>query len=54
MRIISAWFDPAYPAFYGQIAQLVEQWIEDPRVGGSIPSLATLSPQRRIMDSLSS
>ncbi len=28
----------------GQIAQLVEQGIENPRVGGSIPSLATISP----------
>ncbi len=28
--------------FYGQIAQLVEQRIENPRVGGSIPSLATM------------
>ena len=26
---------------YGQIAQLVEQRTENPRVGGSIPSLAT-------------
>ena len=26
---------------YGQIAQLVEQGTENPRVGGSIPSLAT-------------
>ena len=26
----------------GQIAQLVEQGIENPRVGGSIPSLATM------------
>ncbi len=26
----------------GQIAQLVEQGIENPRVGGSIPSLATI------------
>ena len=26
----------------GQIAQLVEQRIENPRVGGSIPSLATM------------
>ena len=25
----------------GQVAQLVEQRIENPRVGGSIPSLAT-------------
>ena len=28
----------------GQIAQLVEQRTENPRVGGSIPSLTTLSP----------
>ena len=27
----------------GQVAQLVEQGIENPRVGGSIPSLATTS-----------
>ena len=27
--------------FYGQIAQLVEQRTENPRVGGSNPSLAT-------------
>ncbi len=26
---------------FGQVAQLVEQGIENPRVGGSIPSLAT-------------
>jgi hypothetical protein len=26
---------------HGQVAQLVEQRIENPRVGGSIPSLAT-------------
>lgn len=26
----------------GQVAQLVEQGIENPRVGGSIPSLATI------------
>lgn len=26
----------------GSIAQLVEQWIEDPRVGGSNPSRATI------------
>lgn len=25
----------------GEIAQLVEQWLEEPRVLGSIPSLAT-------------
>src|SRR5580658_1401520 len=28
---------------YGQVAQLVEQRTENPRVGGSIPSLATIS-----------
>ena len=26
---------------HGQVAQLVEQWTENPRVGGSIPPLAT-------------
>ena len=25
-----------------QVAQLVEQWIENPRVGGSIPPLGTM------------
>ncbi len=29
---------------HGQVAQLVEQGIENPRVGGSIPSLATTFP----------
>ena len=29
--------------YLGQIAQLVEQGIENPCVGGSIPSLATIS-----------
>ena len=28
----------------GQIAQLVEQRTENPRVGGSIPPLATINP----------
>ena len=28
---------------FGQVAQLVEQRTENPRVGGSIPSLATIS-----------
>ena len=28
---------------FGQVAQLVEQRTENPRVGGSIPSLAILS-----------
>jgi hypothetical protein len=27
---------------FGQVAQLVEQRIENPRVGGSIPPLATI------------
>ena len=31
------------PTLVGQIAQLVEQRIVNPRVGGSIPSLATIS-----------
>ena len=26
---------------FGQVAQLVEQWTENPCVGGSIPSLST-------------
>jgi hypothetical protein len=30
------------PGLQGQIAQLVEQRTENPRVGGSIPSLATI------------
>ncbi len=30
------------PARYAQVAQLVEQRIENPRVGGSIPPLAPL------------
>ncbi len=29
-------------AFHGRVAQLVEQGIENPRVGGSIPSPATI------------
>ena len=28
-----------------QVAQLVEQRIENPRVGGSIPPLGTISPR---------
>lgn len=27
---------------YAEVAQLVEQWTENPRVGGSIPSLGTI------------
>ena len=30
------------PAPYAQIAQSVEQWTENPRVGGSIPPLGTI------------
>src|SRR5215218_9213950 len=38
---------PYIPAPNGQVAQLVEQRTENPRVGGSIPSLAIeLSPPR--------
>jgi hypothetical protein len=29
---------------HAQVAQLVEQRIENPRVGGSIPPLGTISP----------
>lgn len=32
---------PAYHPSYGQIAQMVERWAENPRVGSSILSLAT-------------
>ena len=28
--------------FFAQVAQSVEQWTENPRVGGSIPSLGTI------------
>lgn len=38
------------PTLVGQIAQLVEQRIENPRVGGSIPSLATTSNLNTIED----
>ena len=34
---------PLAGAYRGQVAQLVEQRIENPRVDGSIPSLATTS-----------
>lgn len=33
---------PASPPINASVAQLVEQWIEDPRVGGSIPSGGTI------------
>jgi hypothetical protein len=36
--------DPACGIPCGQVAQLVEQWTENPRVGGSIPPLATIIP----------
>ena len=32
-----------------QVAQLVEQRIEDPRVGGSIPSLGTIPNHRLVL-----
>ena len=35
--------------FYGPVAQLVEQRIENPRVGGSIPSRPTYYLNRRII-----
>jgi hypothetical protein len=34
------------PRQHGQVAQLVEQRIENPRVGGSIPPLATIPFKR--------
>jgi hypothetical protein len=39
----------SFPIFRprGQVAQLVEQRTENPRVGGSIPSLATLGKPAR-------
>lgn len=33
--------NPAESAKYGAVAQLEEQWIEAPRVGGSTPSRTT-------------
>ena len=36
-------------ASHGQVAQLVEQGTENPRVGGSIPSLATINAVIRCM-----
>ena len=33
--------------FYGEVAQLVEQGTENPRVGGSIPFFATISGPER-------
>ncbi len=37
----SVWGDAKKFTAYGQVAQSVEQWTENPRVGGSIPPLAT-------------
>ena len=37
----AVWESRTSLGLYGFIAQLVEQWIEDPRVLGSIPSEAT-------------
>ena len=34
---------------FGSVAQMVERWIEDPSVVGSIPTGATISP-RSLMD----
>ena len=36
---------------YAQVAQLVEQWTENPRVGGSNPPLGTISSRQRSGDS---
>ena len=33
----------------GQVAQLVEQWTENPRVGGSIPSLTTNTSRKALL-----
>ena len=39
---------------HAQIAQLVEQWTENPRVTGSIPVLGTFfMPQKRSSDHIS-
>ena len=35
----TGWFTSSY----AQVAQSVEQWIENPRVGGSIPPLGTIT-----------
>ena len=39
------------PTDRGQIAQLVEQRTENPRVGGSIPSLATIYLSKKSLKS---
>ena len=36
------------PAIFGSVAQLVEQWIEAPCVGGSIPSRAIFFNNKRV------
>ncbi len=35
----------------GPIAQMVEQWTENPRVAGSIPAWATINARKRILRS---
>jgi hypothetical protein len=39
-----------FQCIQGQVAQLVEQRTENPRVGGSIPSLATIKNPRPARD----
>ena len=36
--------------FYAQIAQLVEQWTENPRVTGSIPVLGTICASGSVVE----
>jgi lysophospholipase L1-like esterase len=36
-----------FSRLWAQVAQLVEQGIENPRVGGSIPPLGTIHPNAR-------
>jgi hypothetical protein len=43
MRTFERSWRKRYNYVFGQVAQLVEQRIENPRVGGSIPPLATTS-----------
>ena len=38
----NGWSPKSRATRYGQVAQLVEQRTENPRVGGSIPPLATI------------
>jgi hypothetical protein len=41
------WCSKYQASLSGQVAQLVEQRTENPRVGGSIPSLATISSESK-------